>query len=69
MDNQENMAEKIAAAEHQLRQLKANMIDGHIAVILLDLQIAIRKAYPDTVDVNPVARKIVAYLREHVVAE
>lgn len=69
MDDQENMAEKIAATEHQLRQMKANMIDSQVGIMLLDLQIAMRKAYPDTVDVNPTARKIVAYLREHMVAE
>lgn len=61
--------EKISEAEHQLRQLKASMLNNTVKVMLLDLEIAVRKAYPDTVDVEPTARKIVAYLREHMVAE
>lgn len=65
----DDIKKQISEAEHQLRQLKANQLDGHVAILLLDMQIAMRAAYPDVVDVNPTARKIVAYLREHMVAE
>lgn len=61
--------EQYLAAEHKLRQLKAHVLDNDVSIMLLDLQIAMRKAYPDIVDVDPVARKIVAYLREHMVEE
>ena len=59
--------QEVAAAEFQLRQLTAKFLDNGVALILLDMQIDARKAHPDTVDVNPYARKIVAYLREHMV--
>ncbi len=67
--NDKEMAEKIAATEHLLRQMKANQLDNYVELLLLNLQIATRKAYPELTDVKPTARKIVAYLREHMVAE
>ena len=51
----------------QLRQLQSKMLDNGVSIILYDLQIAARKAYPDTIEVDSYARKIVAYLREHMV--
>jgi hypothetical protein len=60
-------AKDIAAAELQLKQLTAKCLDNGVALILLDMEIDARKAYPGTVDVDPYARKIVAYLREHMV--
>jgi hypothetical protein len=56
-----------ADMEMQLRQLQNKVLDNGVSIILYDLEIAIRKAYPGTVDVDPYARKIVAYLREHMV--
>jgi len=56
-----------ADLEMQLRQLNGKFLDSGVSIILLDLQIAARKSYPETVDVDPYARKIVAYLREHMV--
>ena len=65
----DDMQNKIAETEHLLRQMKANQLDNYVGLLLLDLQIAIRNAYPEIVDVKPTARKIVAYIREHMVAE
>jgi hypothetical protein len=56
-----------ADLEMQLRQLQNKLLDNGVSIILYDLQIAARKAYPDTVEVDPFARRIVAYLREHMV--
>ena len=61
--------EKYLIAEHQIRQLNAQLLDGQVGIMLLDFELAVRNAFPNTVDVNPTARKIVAYLREHIVAE
>ena len=65
----EDPREQYLAAEHQIRQIQAQQLDNHVYVMLLDMQIAMREAYPNTVDVKPLARKIVAFLREHMVRE
>jgi hypothetical protein len=64
MDQNQELA---AAAEMQIRQLMRKMLDNGVSIELLDLQSAIRKAYPGTVNVDPYARRIVAYVREHLV--
>jgi hypothetical protein len=61
------MDEKQAELEMQLRQLGGKVLDGKVEIMLLDLEMEVRKAYPNIVDVKPHARKIVAYLREHLV--
>jgi hypothetical protein len=59
--------QEAAAAELQIRQLTSKMLDNSISLILLDMEMDIRNAYPGTINVDPYARKIVAYLREHMV--
>lgn len=61
--------QKISELEHQLRVGKAQLLVGHVKTMLLDFELDVRHAYPGTVDVEPVANKIVAYLREHMVSE
>ena len=65
MDNEDN--DRIEAINRELRQLTGKMLDNGVNIILCDLQIAIRKTYPYTIDSEPYARKIVAYIREHLV--
>lgn len=61
------MDNELANIQMELRKLNGQILDNGVNSILLDLQLAIRKAYPDTIDSEPYARRIVAYLREHLV--
>lgn len=59
--------EEASELERKIHQLEASNLEGRVKVMLLDFQLVIRHAYPDTVESEPVARKIVAFLREHMV--
>jgi len=61
--------EKYLEAQHQIRVLKGQVLNNQVEVMLLDFEMAVRKAFPNPVDVKLTASKIVAYLREHMVAE
>lgn len=56
----------IAEVESQIRVLHGKMVLGRVEVMLLDFEMEVRNAFPNTVPVEPTANKIVAYLREHI---
>lgn len=60
------MNNELADMEAELRQLKKAQIENKVVLMLLDMQIEMRKVYPDALDVEPYGRKIVAFCREHI---
>ena len=67
MDQEEkDMQNKIANLDLEIRQFNSKLLDNQVQLILLDLQKNMVAAYPEIIDVDSYARKIVAHCREHI---